>query len=478
MLRSHHMVKGLLTNRIEVPVLQLPVGALDALKEALSIPNQAKLKAQKMDEWGWQNLPDSIDLWNIEDHNGIEYLSMPLGFKSAFEGGMAHIGQTVEWYDRRVWEPKFRAGLPVELRRWQVPAQSAILDNEIGIYKAPAGSGKTVTLLSVIRQLACKSLVIVNTKDILWQWQERAKQFLGEHYPVGQIGDGVMEISPYLTIATAQTLHSRFDQLEADGLFDEFSFVALDECHHATADTYNYLLDRFSARYRIGVSATPDKTGDFLLATAVLGPVFHETRPADVSILQKPTVVRVMTDFRFGFRGHRNRFQRSNYGEMLQHLVTNPARNALIVRKLMENQRHHQLVVTKRIEHIDVLEALLYAGGFADPIYRLTGSDTNDHREMVLASIRAEPCVVLSTLADEALDVPRLDRLHLVFPQKNPGLITQQVGRVERKHPDKKDAVIYDYVDGKVGPLEKQWRVRRFDVYDVRGYRISTEKVA
>jgi hypothetical protein len=30
--------------------------------------------------------------------------------------------------------------------------------------------------------------------------------------------------------------------------------------------------------------------------------------------------------------------------------------------------------------------------------------------------------VILSTLADEALDIPILDRLHLVFPQRNAGL--------------------------------------------------------
>jgi hypothetical protein len=51
------------------------------------------------------------------------------------------------------------------------------------------------------------------------------------------------------------------------------------------------------------------------------------------------------------------------------------------------------------------------------------------------------------------------------------------VGRVERKHPDKTDAIIFDYVDGNVGPLDKQWRTRRFEVYMPRGYKIETRKV-
>ena len=74
------------------------------------------------------------------------------------------------------------------------------------------------------------------------------------------------------------------------------------------------------------------------------------------------------------------------------------------------------------------------------------------------------------------MDIPRLDRLHLIFPQRNSGLITQQVGRAERKHPDKQDALIYDYWDGNVGPLDVQWRVRHLEVYKSRGYRVATRR--
>jgi superfamily II DNA or RNA helicase len=92
-----------------------------------------------------------------------------------------------------------------------------------------------------------------------------------------------------------------------DGFFDSFGFVCLDECHHATAETYNKILNRFSARYRVGVSATPDKTGDFELARMVLGPIIHTTHPHEVTNLIKPRVVKIPTKFGFGFRGHRSR---------------------------------------------------------------------------------------------------------------------------------------------------------------------------
>jgi len=197
-----------------------------------------------------------------------------------------------------------------------------------------------------------------------------------------------------------------------------------------------------------------------------------------VDSLQKPEVIRIPTKFGFGFRGTKSRFQRSNYPEMIEALIRNADRNKLIVAAIMENAGHHQLVVSKRLEHLDILQDMLLEAGLPDPIVTITGKNDNEHRQQAKALAEESPCVLLSTLADEAMDIPRLDRLHLVFPQRNPGLITQQVGRVERKHPDKADALIYDYWDGNTGPLNAQWRVRHLEVYKRRGYRITTRRAA
>lgn len=465
-------VRILIDYKLRVLIEDLPLGALEMMVEALSIPNLEKEKARRMDEWGWQNLPDTIELFEIDEESGV--FVMPRGFLRDFAIGLREgFGETVELEENRHWQPLLRVGRRVTPRRWQEPQIRAILEHEQGIIRAPAGSGKTVTVLATIQRLGCKSLIIINTKDVLWQWMERVKTFLGEHYPVGQIGDGRFDVSPYITIATAQTLHSRFDRLEEAGFFDEFSFVCLDECHHATAATYNKLIDRFSARYRIGVSATPDKTGDFLLATNVLGPVIHTTTPDEVDALTKPVVIRVPTTFDFNFRPHKNRWQRSNYPQMINALIKDRERNKLIVSNIMDNIGHHQLLVSKRLEHLQEIQYLLEEAGFPDPITTIIGSDDNKHRQAAVELASREPCLILSTLADEAMDIPRLDRLHLPFPQRNPGLVTQQVGRVERIHPDKKDAIIYDYTDQFVGPLAKQWKIRRFEVYMPRGYTIK-----
>ena len=63
-------------------------------------------------------------------------------------------------------------------------------------------------------------------------------------------------------------------------------------------------------------------------------------------------------------------------------------------------------------------------------------------------------------LAKEGLDIPRLDRLFLVSPQKDYAVVTQSVGRIARKADGKTDAVCYDYVDD-IQFCENQFKRRK-----------------
>lgn len=463
-----------LDHKIRTSWNSLPEELKSGLLEALSVPNQAKKEALKARRWDARDMPDTIPMYRFERGE----FCMPRGFLSDLQRGLKELGHTWRIDDRRSFEQLYRIGEVISLRDWQAKAVPVLMQSEHGIWKAPAGSGKTVGVLAMVRKLAVKSLVIVNTKDILWQWQERAFQFLGPHYPVGQIGDNTFDVSGYLTIATAQTLVSRYDQLEADGFFEEFGAVYLDECHWATAETYMKIMNRFSARVREGVSATPDKTGDFELAKLVLGPIVHVTKPAEVDTLMKPKLIRVPTKFGFSYKSPTSRWTKSNYPEMLDALIDDRERNKLIAS--IVNQHgvgHHGLLFTARIRHLEILRSYIEELGYSDPILTLTGQNSNDERKAAKEFVGREPSLLMSTVANEALDIPRLDRGFLVYPQGNVGLVTQQIGRFERVHPDKIDAVIFDFADLNVGPTERQWRKRRTEVYMPRGYSIETMKL-
>jgi hypothetical protein len=310
---------------------------------------------------------------------------MPRGFLGDFARGMEHFGLNVELVEGRHWKKPAPGGHHAQ--RGSVPL-AARADRDVtrvgaGDHQVACGQRKTVMILAAIARLSCKALVIVNTKDILWQWQERAEEVLGEDFPVGQIGDNKFEVSQYLTIATAQTLHSRFDELEARASSTPSRSSAWTSATTRLLSTYNKILNRFSSRYRVGVSATPDKTGDFALAQHVLGTVIHTTKPEGHEPHQAQGRARAYQV--------RLRLQRSQEPLAALELPADdrsdhqpiPERNKLIVDRIVENRtptacRHEAAWSTSTCwARCSTTQAC------KDTRVTLVGKDSNDHRKMV-----------------------------------------------------------------------------------------------
>ena len=40
---------------------------------------------------------------------------------------------------------------------------------------------------------------------------------------------------------------------------DEFDYIIIDECHHATAETYKKIIGYFEPEFLLGLTATPER---------------------------------------------------------------------------------------------------------------------------------------------------------------------------------------------------------------------------
>ena len=471
-------VKAFVDHHIWVDRNYLPAGVEQFITEALTFDNQEYLKALKLHLADADHMDPYVEMYEYEG----DWLVMPRGFASQLGEGAEALGIDLRWHDERCRTDGFVGGEEIPARPYQEKIIRAIIEAEQGIAKAPSGSGKTVAALEIIRRKHGNAIVIVNTKEIMQQWIDRAAQWLGEDYPVGMIGDGEFEISEGLTVAIQATLWSRHEQLKRDNFFRRFRTVCLDECHHATAETYQYVVNQFQAEVRFGQSATPEKTGDFNIAQAVLGPIVVEVTEEDVekSII-RPEVHVWQTEFGALYKGDKKTdrgYRRNNYHEIVQFLTEDQKRTQLIVDVLLaEHPGNANLMISKRLDHLSNLWECLVASGYSqEQIMTIVGMDSRAERKEVVALTEKANCVVLSTLADEALDAPRLDRLFLTFPTANPKLVEQQVGRIRRRHPEKADAIVIDFRDIQVGPLNKQYMTRRHECYDRLGFEVVKRK--
>jgi len=447
-------------------------------------------------------MPDTISLWSFSEYE----ITIPRGLAHSLNTFAESYGHKIEWVDNREYDTDAYVHAfanKIDVRDYQEEAIQKILNGQQGYWKSPPGSGKTVAILEAIRRSGQFAIVIVNTTNIAEQWRQRARQYLGPDVKIGLMGDGQDDMQP-ITIAMQQSLWSRASGLDSIGFFDCFGFVCLDECHHLPAETFTDILSRFSAKYRIGVSGTPNKNKAWKpLVDATLGPQIHETKK-DLLVQQgwlvKPSIEAYYTGFthsffstheHFGYRQNKKCFEpgctrpddkkrhQNNYSDVISALVNDKNRNEIIVKNIVKdlNDGHCVLVLSKRLQHLrDLKDAVNYnAQAWSHHTYMLTGKESTEFRMAVAEYADNGTCVIFSTLADEALDIPRIDRIHLAFPGRNDDLIRQQIGRGERPHPDKMDVICYDYVDS-CGPLQNQYRERVRNVYNEEGLIVNERK--
>ena len=126
--------------------------------------------------------------------------------------------------------------------------------NGRGVVVLPTGAGKTVVAYDAIARLGVRTLVVVPTIDLLRQWRAGLAERLGmPPEQVGAIGGGERVTGP-LTVITYDSAAMPRRRLDGYGL------LIFDEVHHLPAQTYRAIAAKCAAPWRLGLSATLERS--------------------------------------------------------------------------------------------------------------------------------------------------------------------------------------------------------------------------
>jgi len=152
----------------------------------------------------------------------------------------------------------------LDLRDYQRDAQLAVENDwDRGVRGSlivlPTGTGKTVVGSNIIRDRNVKTLVIVPNEEILDQFARSLQRVTGK--TIGRIGGGRKDhrtehCDIFVGIVNSLTRMRQFWRP------DHFGLLVFDEAHHAPADSYKAIADRFLAAKMLGLTATPWRGDD------------------------------------------------------------------------------------------------------------------------------------------------------------------------------------------------------------------------
>jgi len=327
------------------------------------------------------------------------------------------------------------------LRDYQEQAVKDLTSYPVGMLQALTGGGKTFTSIGVIAKIKQPTLIIVHSKELLYQWRDEIKKVLD--FDCGLLGDGCNDVQK-ITVGIINTVEKNIDKLH-----NKFGMIIVDEVHKTGGNRYYKTLPQFTAKYMYGVSATPYRQDGL---THVLSALFGNKIKIDEKHLRKkgyvltPDIHRVYTNFHYMFT--------NDYTKMITALCEDENRNVLIARTIYADFKKHKqpiIVVSDRTKHLErIQEKLMMESSL------LTGKTPKKERVEITRKLKNNECKVLfSTLSliAEGFDAPNLSALFMGTPIKFAGRLLQSGGRILRPA-DGANPRVYDFRDNNVNVLK------------------------
>jgi superfamily II DNA or RNA helicase len=332
------------------------------------------------------------------------------------------------------------------LRPYQAAAVEQLVNALTGkaarmILVAATGSGKTVIGAEVIRKLDERTLVLAHRREIVMQTSAKLHALDVDH---GILMNGFpSRPGKRVQVASVATLHTRAMRSRKIEL-PEAGLVVVDECHHATAETWRALIAAYPDAAVLGMTATPCR-GDGRGLGGIFSALIECPQVQELIDLGHLVPTRCYAPATPDLAGIK--VQAGDWVEtQLAERMDRPKLVGDIVthwHRLAEGRR--TVVFATGVQHsVHIRDEFAKAGVTAE---HLDGSTPKDERDAILARLASgetRACVNCMVLT-EGWDMPDIGCIVLARPTRKMGLFRQMIGRGLRPAEDKRDCIVIDH---------------------------------
>ena len=421
---------------------RLPKSILDTIRDSVTyyVTGYEKTRAFKDNEW------DGTETLLYLSKNGKWFF--PVGVYPIIHGILEELGYAVDLDDIDFRNPelgKFKWVFPHELFDYQ---KEAILNTYFtgrgGTILLPTGAGKTTCALKMVALYDRPTLILVHTKDLLFQWEKAIKGAIGVSPTL--YGAGKNEKFGDITVAMIQSLQSpKGSKRDLTG----FDVLVADECHRIPADKAFSVAMRCPAKVRIGITATPNREDNRQLriygCTGSVTVSYTAEQLIDSGNLVEPDFVfyKIPNWESCGFKKKMKWQDAVSYG-----IIGNRYRNTKIVAAAtgLYNEGKSVLICVDRIDHGEIIESMLVDADIPC-VFLYSDADDSDRKSTLSTFGTDKDFVLISTLVKEGIDIPSMDSVILAAGGKSAIAAIQKIGRVMRPYPGKEVATVVDFAD-------------------------------
>lgn len=318
---------------------------------------------------------------------------------------------------------------------------------------AATGTGKTIISAFDYKRFrkenkSSKLLFLAHRKEILLQSLSAFRGILRDNN-FGELWvDGLVPNNFEFVFASVQSLNNQLDSLSLTAQY--YDYIVIDECHHLTAKTYQGIINYFTPKVLLGLTATPERMdgGD-------IQEDFNNTIAAEIRL---PEALNRKLLCPFQYFGITDSVDLSNVAwikgryvaSQLSDIYTaNDRRVGEVMDALNKYTKdihdNRTIGFCASIEHARYMAQKFLLKGFkADYLT----SENNYNREIACQKLLNKEINYLFVvdIYNEGVDMPEIDTVLFLRPTESLTIFLQQLGRGLRLSEDKECLTVLDFV--------------------------------
>tara|TARA_B100001057_G_scaffold496466_1_gene598017 strand:- start:374 stop:3220 length:2847 start_codon:yes stop_codon:yes gene_type:complete len=331
-----------------------------------------------------------------------------------------------------------------------------------GLVVMATGLGKTIlSILDIINFKAKKILFVAHREEILKQSIESFKQFI-PNKSYGFYQSSKKDFNSDYLFASIMTIGKKSELKKFKK--DEFDYIVVDEFHHAGAKSYRNLLEYFSPRFFLGLTATPNRSDNIDVLQFLDNNLIYRKDLIDginLGILS-------MFDY-FGINDKHVDYTKITWKgnkfddlEIEENLIT-LKRAEYIFENWKSLKQTRTLAFCSSIRHSDFMSDFFSSKGIKCLSMH---SKSEINRSDSIEKLRKGEIEILFSvdLFNEGVDIPVVDTILMIRPTESKIIFLQQFGRGLRKAEGKEKVVVIDFIGNHKSFLEKPSALFGFDL--------------